>query len=241
MMNPLLRTTLHSAGSPASLSRPSWRHAGLVLLTCLLAATAHARHHRPAPQSGGTPGQFDYYLLSLSWSPNYCLVHPGDRSPQCRTRGLGFVLHGLWPQFDDGGYPQDCTADATLDEAAFQVGRTVYPSPKLAQHEWERHGTCSGLAPIEYFRAADRARAVVRIPAAFDAPGQDATLTAQQIAASFIAANPGIPADGIAVGCSRGQLSEVRVCLTRDLKPRGCGRGVRNSCPRVPVAVPASR
>ncbi|HTY50656.1 MAG TPA: ribonuclease T2 [Steroidobacteraceae bacterium] len=216
-------------------------HGLLAMLACLLAATAHARHAHHAPESGGVPGQFDYYLLSLSWSPAYCLVHPEDRGRQCRTRGLGFVLHGLWPQFDGGGYPQNCAADATLDEAAFQVGRTIYPSPKLVSHEWGRHGSCSGLAPLLYFRTADRARALVRIPPAFDAPRLDTAMTAQQIAASFIAANPGIPADGIAVGCSRGRLAEVRVCLTRDLKPRSCGRGVRNSCPRVPVVVPASR
>src|SRR5579862_8734242 len=97
---------------------------------------AIARHHRVANTEGGEPGQFDYYVLTLSWSPSYCLLHPDDR-PQCGGKGYGFVLHGLWPQFDSGGYPQYCAADPTLPANAETVGRTIYPSPKLMQHEWQ--------------------------------------------------------------------------------------------------------
>lgn len=208
-------------------------------LLLLPAPAAFARHSHTVA-AGGTPGQFDYYLLTLSWSPSYCLVHPGDRE-QCQGRGFGFVLHGLWPQFDAGGYPQECAADTDLDRAADAVGRTLYPSPKLLRHEWERHGTCSGLGPLEYFRTADRALAVVQIPAQFTAPRADQQLSPQQILAVFHTANPALPPHAMTVACSRGELSEVRLCLTRDLRPRSCGRGVRDSCPPVPVSIPSTR
>ncbi|HTC44866.1 MAG TPA: ribonuclease T2 [Steroidobacteraceae bacterium] len=211
----------------------------LVLLT-LLAPLAVARHTPRGAAPGGVPGEFDYYLLSLSWSPSYCLVHPGDRE-QCQGRGYGFVLHGLWPQFDAGGYPQQCATHPDLDRAARAVGRTLYPSPTLMQHEWARHGTCSGLEPLEYFRTADRALAVVHTPALFEAPRADQQLAAAQVLAAFRAANPAFPPRAMTVACSRGELSEVRVCLTRTLQPRSCGPGVRDSCPSAPITVPAAR
>ena len=210
----------------------------LLALALLAVGSAEARHHRSSQQSS-VPGQFDYYLLTLSWSPAYCVVHPDDAS-QCRGRGFGFVLHGLWPQFDAGGYPQYC-GDPSLPPEAVALGARIYPSPKLVRHEWERHGTCSGLGPVGYFKAADRATAALRIPALFEAPRADQSLTAQQIQDAFHGANPALPSDSLTLACSRGELSEVRVCLTRDLRVRPCGRGVRNSCPREPVRIRSVR
>jgi ribonuclease T2 len=208
-------------------------------LLLMLAPAARARHSHTVV-AGGTAGQFDYYLLALSWSPSYCRVHPADRY-QCQRQGFGFVLHGLWPQFDAGGYPQACATDTDLDRAAEAVGRTLYPSPKLMRHEWERHGTCSGLGPGDYFRTADRALAVVHIPAPFAAPRADRQLSPQQIRDAFRAANPALPPHSMTVACGRGELSEVRLCLTRNLQPRACGRGVRDSCPPFPVSIPSAR
>ena len=114
---------------------------GLLAVLCLCASQASARHHGNANSEGGPSGQFDYYLLALSWAPSYCLVHPADRA-ECGGRGYGFVLHGLWPQFEAGGYPETCASEAKLDEAAAAIGRTLYPSARLMQHEWDTHGTC---------------------------------------------------------------------------------------------------
>ena len=215
-------------------------HFWVAVLLCSFPGLAHARaHHSPAAQVA-EPGQFDYYLLTLSWSPTYCLVHTEDRW-ECGGRGYGFVLHGLWPQFDSGGYPQNCLADSTLSPAAEAAGRSVFPSPRLMLHEWQRHGTCSGLDAVSYFRTADKALAAVRIPGQLSAPAASVALTSGQIAAAFRAVNPRIPENGLTVACSRGELSEVRLCLSRDLTFRSCGRRVRNSCPAIPIEVPSSR
>jgi ribonuclease T2 len=210
-----------------------------ILLLALLCPIALARHHSHATSSGA-PGHFDYYLLSVSWSPSYCLVHPGDRY-QCQGRGFGFVLHGLWPQFNAGGYPQNCQSNVDVDRDAEALGRTLYPSPSLMQHEWQRHGSCSGLAPADYFRTADRALAVVHIPGIFDAPRSVQRLSAAQILAAFRTSNPDLPPHSMTVACSRGQLSEVRVCMTQNLLPRPCGHGVSDSCPTLPVLIPNAR
>jgi len=213
---------------------------GLLALLCLCASLASARHHGTSDTEGGASGQFDYYLLTLSWAPSYCLAHPTDRA-ECGARGYGFVLHGLWPQFDAGGYPEACVSDAMLDEQAAAIGRTLYPSVRLMEHEWDTHGTCSGLSAADYFRTADRALAVVKVPAQFEAPRSSQSLSGDQISAAFVAANPGLAPEDLAVACSRSTLSEVRLCLTRDLKLRSCGRRVRSSCGEDAVQVPSSR
>jgi ribonuclease T2 len=210
------------------------------LLLVLGCAASFGRHHHHAQPATGTPGQFDYYVLTLSWSPSYCLTHQQDRA-QCGGRGYGFVLHGLWPQYDAGSWPESCSTDVTLPPDAVQIGNTLYPNPKLMEHEWQRHGTCSGLDAATYFRTADKALGSVHVPAEFDAPRANQSMTGAQIASEFLEANPSIPTNGLIVACGRGELSEVRVCLTRDLAPRACGAGVRSSCPAAPVDVPATR
>jgi ribonuclease T2 len=209
-------------------------------LLCLASAPVNARHRSSANSEGGPGGVFDYYLLALSWAPSYCLVHPADRA-ECGGRGYAFVLHGLWPQFEAGGFPEHCSSDATLDAAAAALGQTLYPSARLMQHEWDTHGTCSGLSASDYFHTADRALAVVKVPAVLEAPATAQTLSAAQISAAFLAANAGLAGEDLIVACSRGTLSEVRVCLTRDLKVRACGRRVHSSCGEGPVQVPSAR
>jgi ribonuclease T2 len=211
----------------------------LFSLLCLLCPPVLARQHQAAEADRGVPGQFDYYLLALSWSPAYCLTHSEDRN-QCGSKGLGFVLHGLWPQYDSGGYPENCSA-LQLSPPASALGLTVYVSPGLMQHEWQSHGTCSGLEAVQYFRTADRALAAVQVPAMFEAPRTSQSLSGAQIAAAFHAANPGLPAGSLVVLCSRGQLSEVRVCLTRELALRACGRAVHSNCPDAAVLLRSSR
>lgn len=214
--------------------RESTRSFVLVLL-CLACSVALARNHHQAAAQDGVAGQFDYYLLSLSWSPTYCLTHAYDRA-QCAGKGYGFVLHGLWPQYDSGGYPRNC-ADSSLPADAEALAETLYPSPKLVLHEWAEHGSCSGTDAMSYFRSADRATAVVRIPDALEAPRTMLLMSGQEITSAFRAANPTLPEDALAVICNRGQLSEVRICLSRALAVRSCGRGVRSSCPVTPVQI----
>jgi ribonuclease T2 len=204
-----------------------------------LAVPAQARHYRSHVDSDAA-GTFDYYLLSLSWAPTYCLTHAGDTA-ECAAKGYGFVVHGLWPQFDQGGYPENCPTNFQLTAEAESAGRSIYPSQGLMQHEWREHGTCSGLDALGYFKMVDRATSAVRAPAALDAPRATQNLSAAQIADLFRGANAQLRSDGLVVACSRGDLSEIRVCLTKDLALRSCGRGVRNSCPAGAVSIPASR
>ncbi len=202
------------------------------------ARVASARHAALA-DSGARSGRFDYYLLALSWSPTYCLTHANQT--ECDVRGFGFTLHGLWPQYLAGGWPERCATSAALTPEAVRFARGIYPAPALIEHEWSRHGVCSGLDALGYFRAADRARTAVRVPRWLDAPAQRRSVTAAAIVQALRAENPGLPPEGVVVACAHGELAEVRLCLDRDLAPTVCGRGVHTSCPAGPIDVPAAR
>ena len=196
-----------------------------------------------AQAHGGTPGQFDFYVLALSWSPGYC-ESVGERrhSRQCEPgRNLGFVVHGLWPQYERG-YPLNCGTDRFLPRAALAEAEGVYPDQGLARYEWRQHGTCSGLGPTEYFRAARAARDKVKVPDALAAPERDGRTTPQNLERAFAEANPGLRPDMMSVQCRRGALQEVRICLTRDLRSfRPCPEVDRQACRFGPITVTAPR
>ncbi len=206
----------------------------------LLAAPASAAAQG---RDGGRPGEFDFYVLALSWSPGFCETS-GERrrSRQCEPgRGLGFVVHGLWPQYERG-FPSSCGADRFVPRDALDEAGGVFPDEGLARYEWRRHGTCSGLAPSAYFRAVREARDKVRVPDALTSLGRDGETTPQNIERAFVEANPGLRTDMMSVQCSRGALQEVRVCMSRDLRGfRPCPEVDRRACRFGPIRVAAPR
>jgi ribonuclease T2 len=186
--------------------------------------------------------RFDYYLLSLSWSPSYCLTHLEDRE-ECGDRGFGFVLHGLWPQYRGGSWPRNCASDDRPDRATVARTLAFMPSRRLIEHEWQTHGACTGLTPSDYFELADRAFASVQVPPQLATPRRPPSLSASELVAAFAAANRGLDRSMMRVVCRDGaQLSEVRICLNRDtLAPQACGGRMRDSCRYGELRIPAAR
>lgn len=188
-------------------------------------------------------GQFDYYILSLSWSPTWCQGKAGrEDGEQCGNgRRYGFVVHGLWPQYAKGGYPAQCAAAQPLPGQVVEEMLPLMPSRKLIQHEWARHGTCDGGAPGEYFRRTREAFERIRIPEPFHSPDTPRTLSVEQVEQLFVAANPGMDRKGVAVVCHGQHAAEIRVCLDRELNFRPCGRDVRPRCRGGAALFPAAR
>lgn len=210
---------------------------------------AHAEDQRQ-----NEPGQFDYYVLSLSWSPSFCAasderasargVERSDRArpdPQCGVRPYAFVVHGLWPQYEKG-FPEFCQVPAPrLNREIVSSMLDMMPSPRLVFHEWDRHGTCSGLSPRAFFDTVRKARAVVKIPPEYLDVKEMLTVTPGEIEDAFVKSNPGMTPESIAIGCSRNRLSEVRVCLTREFGFRACPEVDRRACRRDRVSMPPLR
>lgn len=186
----------------------------LALGAMLLTAPAHSEQGQ-----AGQPGVFDYYLLNLSWEPAFCLSPQHAQSDECRVAGHGFVLHGLWPQFAHG-YPEHCSNEHTRLPQRLDF----MPTQKLAQHEWKAHGTCSGLRPDAYFDLMRHAYGAIKIPAQLEHPATGFTIAPAQIKQAFVAANPGLRMEDIAVSCGNNILTAVAFCLSKDnLRPQPCG------------------
>ena len=193
------------------------------------------------------PGEFDFYVLALSWSPSFC-EDAADRGnngrgtqAQCGSRPYSFVVHGLWPQYESG-YPEYCVRPSP------RLGRNIMasmldlmPAPGLIYNEWDKHGTCSGLGERAYFETIRKARAAVKIPDEFLELSKPKLIAPEELEAAFIKVNPGLSSSAISVTCSSRRLSEVRICLSKDLQFRACEELDRRACRRDQVNMPPMR
>jgi len=209
-----------------------------VALALVLGATSGAA----LAQRRGEPGQFDYYVLSLSWSPSFCETASGAAAgQQCGRRPFAFVVHGLWPQFERG-FPENCEVPPPrLDRRIVSDMLDLMPSPKLVYHEWDTHGTCSGLEQRDYFDLIRKARAAVTIPVAYQNPPQALTVSPREVVDAFVQANAGMAPDAIMIDCDRTHLREVRICLTRALAFRSCSAGQGRACRANSLMMPPVR
>ena len=184
-------------------------------------------------------GEFDYYVMALSWSPNWC-SGAGDRreAEQCDAgRRVGFVLHGLWPQYESG-WPQNCrTAQRDPSRRESREMADIMGSAGLAWYQWRKHGRCTGLPAARYHALSREAFESVGMPDYFTGLDRDISIPPELIERAFIEFNPGLRPDGITVTCRGGELQEIRICLTKDLKPRDCAPDVRRDCSRDAVVM----
>ncbi|WP_334149501.1 ribonuclease T2 family protein [Hyphomicrobium sp.] len=215
----------------------------LIAIAALLMYFENKEGGAPQPQSSGPSatsqttaarpdsgtGAFDYYSLVLSWSPTHCDTPEGrDDHSQCAPRNgrrYAFILHGLWPQYARG-YPENCPARSSwVPQPVVDGMLDVMPSKGLVIHEYRKHGTCSGLSPEDYYRKARRLYESLTIPARFRSPTAAQFLDPKEVVAAFVAANPGLKPDMIAVTCGGpgSRLRDVRICFSRAGEPRACG------------------
>jgi ribonuclease T2 len=194
------------------------------------------------------PGQFDFYMLVLSWSPSFCAENAergrgryGRSNPQCGARPYSFVVHGLWPQFEHG-FPEACQVPSPrLYRGIVNSMLDLMPAPALIYHEWDRHGTCSGLSADAYFETIRKARTEVKIPPEFTDLQAPLTVSPGEVEDAFIKANPGLTREGISVSCGSRRLDEIRICMSRDLQFRACDEVSRRSCKRDKLVMPPTR
>lgn len=208
----------------------------IVLLLAFLAAFP------AAAQQSAAPGRFDYFILALSWSPSYCGTKAarGDAEQCGADPHHGFVVHGLWPQHAKGGYPAQCAAPSPVPASIVESMRPIMPSRELVEHEWKKHGTCLGGGPEDYFATTRAAFERIRIPVFLERPVRALTLPADEVERMFLAANPGLAPDSLALTCRGRFVAELRVCLDKGLNFRACGRETRERCGDV-VVFPAAR
>lgn len=199
------------------------------------------------PASAQQPGDFDSYVLALSWSPSFCASPEGrDAKPQCAPgRSYDFVVHGLWPQ-DGKAWPEFCrTSEPWVAEETIRTMLEIMPSRRLIIHQWRKHGSCSGLAQRDYFEAIRALRSRITVPARYAAPRRPILTSPEELKAGFLRANDWMRDSMLHVTCGnrrdRGRLADLRLCLTREFEPRACGASARRACRARQLAMPPAR
>ena len=201
-------------------------------LVCVLlcAPFVLAKHHHRHDDDSSSGGNFDYYLLSLSWAPNYCAGHPTDHSSECRTGGhTAFVLHGLWPQANSGPPPMSCSTASPVATDTVDHMMNFMPSRSLIQHEWQKHGTCTGLAAQDYFSQVEQAFRKIHVPDPYRSLDHEQQADVSDIEKTFADVNSA-PPQAFRISCHGGDLVSVEVCLDKNLQFQSCTRSVRE-CP----------
>lgn len=186
----------------------------------------------PLGAQSDTAGTFDYYVLSLSWSPNWCALEGDARgSEQCEPRhDHGWILHGLWPQYEQG-FPDYCQSAERAPSRQMTAGMAdIMGTPGLAWHQWKKHGTCAGESAKQYFAISREAYARIARPEILRRLTEPVRVPPHVIEEAFLEANPDLQPDQITITCRDGHIQEARICLTRDLEPRQCGRDVIRDC-----------
>ena len=186
----------------------------------------------PAFAQNDKAGAFDYYVMALSWSPNWCELE-GDAkgSDQCNPRhDHGWILHGLWPQYHRG-FPSYCaTAERPPSRGQTNAMADIMGTGGLAWHQWKKHGVCSGLSPAQYYALSREAYTSVVRPPVFRKLDRNIKLPASVVQDAWLKANPQLEPDGITITCKQGHIQEARICLNRDLEPVPCGQDVVRDC-----------
>lgn len=181
----------------------------------------------PAPVEPAPPheivrdAQTLYYMLALTWSPEWCRTNAdtAEGRDQCHDSRFGFTVHGLWPNGEGKRHPRYCRPAGALETATVRRHFCMTPSPRLLQHEWAAHGVCGWNSPDEYFQAADHLWRQLKTPDLGALP----VATAGELRAAFVAANPRLrPTDLYVKVASGNRLEEVRVCYDLNFQPSAC-------------------
>ena len=230
----------------------------LILVAALIAAAAVGMYFskektpQPAfgPQAVKSAPIFDYYVLALSWSPTYCAeADPQGRSLQCSARDnkkYRFIVHGLWPNKKKGW---DSFCPLAPGESEKVDGRIIsrlfkhMPSEKLITHQWNKHGTCSGLTQADYFRTLEDAFKRYAPPAEYQKLTAVKTVSPAALVRDFTRAHAdkGLTPESVRVYCRRDRLREVRLCLNKDLSPTPCGVNEKRFCRQDVITLPPAR
>lgn len=120
-------------------------------------------------QNQRASSDFDFYVLSMSFQPEFCHMHKHDEFPGCESPDdfwrNSLTLHGLWPEDNDGSWPSTCTKEKFDPQVVSDLGSDrffrLWPNVKAShhsksyysfwEHEWTKHGTCTGMSQDDYF------------------------------------------------------------------------------------------
>ena len=119
-----------------------------------------------------------------------------------------------------------------ISAQTLRVCREGKPVPTFPDH---------ALAWISPTCGIRKARSAVKIPEEYLQLSAPKTVAPAEIEDAFIKVNPGLSSAAIAVACDKNRLSEVRICMGKDLQFRACEEIDGRACRRDQVEMPPIR
>jgi ribonuclease T2 len=201
----------------------------LVAVGCFFTPDGFAKKKKSPPPSDATAGAFDYFLLTLSWAPEFCATNSkGSNTAECDPGNhKGLVVHGLWPQYDNGKWPQDCGGATSVPSSIVKQMQPIMPGNGLVQHEWSKHGTCSALSVQDYFGVIQKLYHELKVPDNFQSPSVSAQTSPIKIEKAFATANAA-PPSAFRIACPQNEFSAVEICLSKDLQYQACPANLKD-------------
>jgi ribonuclease T2 len=170
----------------------------------------------------------DGWVLSLSWSPQYCYTQPVSEDRQCKEEHY-FATRDLRPEYP-GKTPSECAKDKLVPEDLVFRMLSAVPNKEFIKRAWRRNGRCTGLTMQEYLLQLEYAGHKPVIPGRFVRVTEHLDITAVELKNEFIKVNPGLDERGILLTCSGRWLKEVAFCMSKDYSFRECSRELEDDC-----------
>ena len=171
---------------------------------------------RATAQQYAKPGNFDFYLFTLSWSPQFCAT----------TRRETSGVRDAWREFRRpwalAGVQERLLAGELFERARSRESKCRgrhHADASLVDHEWQKHGTCSGLGVDGYFDLMRSIRKSIIDSGSLLHLKETQMMAAAEIKAEFVAANPRISTEDMVIGCANNTLVQVQFCVAKDGTP----------------------
>ncbi|KAI5059578.1 hypothetical protein GOP47_0025897 [Adiantum capillus-veneris] len=196
-----------------------------LLLALILACTS------VFPSLSFAQSGFDFFYFVQQWPGSYCDLKQACCYPTTGKPASDFSIHGLWPNYNDGSYPSNCAGSSyesalisdLKEELQAYWDTLACPSgdgEKFWSHEWEKHGTCSGLDERSYFESTLALRKSIDLLAALQSAGiepDDGSYEVEDVQEALkqaIGHRPGLECNTNISG--KRQLYQVYVCVDTD-------------------------
>eukprot|EP01130_Rhizamoeba_saxonica_P006680 TRINITY_DN2663_c0_g1_i1.p1 TRINITY_DN2663_c0_g1~~TRINITY_DN2663_c0_g1_i1.p1 ORF type:complete len:254 (-),score=35.29 TRINITY_DN2663_c0_g1_i1:291-974(-) len=194
-----------------------------------------------AKKKGGD--NYDYLLFVQEWPSTLC--NYGSKS--CLKNAVGvdfFTVHGLWPERNDGSWPQFCSGqkwDPQQVEPLRADMNKLWPSfygdfNSFWDHEWSKHGTCMAKDSVYVHDLFQYFNATIGLRKTYDfyyilsqkqiVPDDKARYELSSITNAvegWVGAKP-------AITCKKGELDTIVLCVDKSLDLQDCNSHLSHGC-----------
>ena len=199
--------------------------------------------HRPTPtpiinQVEAPPlrKNFSHFVFAQHWAETLCQIFDSCQRVPRIVSGSSWSIHGLWPSQESirKEIPKYCKNDtatfpilwARLSTSEKLRLARFWPDLKGGNrfhlHEWNKHGTCSGMSFEEYVRknlALNERFNIFRYLENAGITPSDTEYSIRSIRNAIVTATGG---HDVILRCWKGRIEEVRICLDLRFQPRNC-------------------